>query len=167
MSKTYKIPKNYRIYAIGDIHGQLDQLKKLHNKIDEDIEVQEKIDNVQIVYLGDYIDRGMESKETIQHILERELTAPKVEPVYLMGNHESGMLGFMKDPHGPRRDWLEWGGIETLHSYGVKMTGSFDDLASDLDKALPNSHHEFLKNLRSYYELVDYVFVHAGIRAGN
>ena len=171
MGNSYKIPAGTRVYAIGDIHGFADILADMHKMIDEDIAAR-PVAEAQIVYVGDYIDRGPDSKGVIDLLVGRELDAPLFRHVYLMGNHENAMIEFMKDPKGPRQDWLLWGGIEAIESYGITvdrsrpLSSEAELLAAQLRDALPVTHQEFLKNLKLSHKLGDYLFVHAGIQPG-
>lgn len=169
MNKTYNIESGKRIYAIGDIHGYADVLARMHDLIEADLK-ERPIDNAQIVYIGDYIDRGPDSKGVLDILIERELIAPHFDHVFLLGNHEDAMMEFIKAPTGVRQDWIEWGGIEAIESYGVSVDKTkayalqVDRLAEELVNALPLTHQEFLKNLQLHHVVDDYLFVHAGIR---
>ena len=171
MSQLYSIPEDVRVYAIGDIHGYADVLAQMHEVIEEDIH-KRPVDTAQIVYVGDYIDRGPDSKGVLDMLIKRPEVAPHIRHVFLMGNHENGMIEFMKEPDGQRKDWLAWGGLEALESYGVEADGKSDlseqasALAEKLKQALPPEHLEFLTNLDLKHELGGYVFAHAGIRPG-
>lgn len=140
----------------------------MHALIEQDIQ-DHPVDTAQIIYVGDYIDRGPDSKGVLDILCAREKDAPHIKHVFLMGNHENGMLEFIKEPNGARQDWIAWGGIEALESYGVMVDGRKDlrlqaeGLAKKLVKALPDAHMEFLSTLELKYELGGYVFVHAGI----
>ena len=169
MESPYSIPHNTRVYAIGDIHGYAQELDVMHDLIREDLD-SNPVDEAQIVYIGDYVDRGPENDAVIQCLVERELNEPDIQHTFLLGNHEHAMIEFMNDPLGARKDWLDWGGINTLMSYGVQpdmvkpLAPQAPDLAAALFEKLPLSHHEFLKNLSLYHEVGDYLFVHAGIK---
>ena len=171
MESSYSIPDNTRIYAIGDIHGYVKELEAMHALIRQDID-DNPIDDPQIVYIGDYIDRGPENDAVIQCLLERELNEPDITHVFLRGNHENAMMEFIEKPSGPRKDWLDWGGINTLINYGVQpdMTKPLSTqatvLAAGLAEKLPMSHAEFLRNSQLYYECGEFLFVHAGIKPG-
>ncbi len=170
MSKVFKIPDGTRVYAIGDIHGYADVLARMHDQIEADLR-ERPIDRAVIVYLGDYIDRGPDSKGVIDLLVARELDARQFEHVFLMGNHEDAMFNeFMNDPKGHRQDWLHWGGIECAQSYGVNIDPvapielQAEDIAAALRDALPLTHKEFFKNLKLSHIEGDYLFVHAGLR---
>ncbi len=169
MNKEYKLESGKRVYAIGDIHGHLEQLEQLHTLIYADIK-SNPADDITIVYIGDYIDRGPESKGVIDFLIQRELVAKSINHVFLLGNHELGMLEFMRNPDGARKDWLLWGGVETAASYGVDvvferaLNEAIPMLSKALKEAVPDNHYEFLKNLKKLHAVDDYVFAHAGIR---
>lgn len=158
------IPEGLRVYAIGDIHGRADLLKRLHARIGEELE---NSSQTVLVYLGDYIDRGFESSAVLDLLLQNPLG--KVSPVFLKGNHEAMMLAFLEDPEGTSL-WLEYGGRETLMSYGLEiptghLTGKFlREIRDEIVRKLPGDHLNFLKRLQLTYSVGDVLFVHAGIR---
>lgn len=159
-----RIPNGHRVYVIGDIHGRADLLAPLHSKIDED--ARSTNNAIHIVYLGDYVDRGLQSRQVIDCIAGFDIQgATRIE---LMGNHEEVMLAFIEDPVG-HADWLDFGGDATLLSYGVETSGdrsrseTLRTIADDLQNQLPATHLDFLNNLQDSYQLGDYLFVHAGI----
>ena len=118
------------------------------------------------IHLGDYIDRGPNSKGVIDLILERRESRQGVEHICLLGNHEDAMFNeFLEDPGGKRQDWLQFGGIETAQSYGVDITAATDtDIAVGLRQSISKAHEDFYKNLELYYIVDDFLFVHAGIK---
>jgi len=162
------VPEGVRVYCVGDIHGRADLLKALHRGIAADAAGASELRNV-IVYVGDYIDRGMQSREVIDHLLQDPL--PGFEKVYLKGNHDDSLLQFLRDADfGPT--WFSYGGDATVLSYGVRMTPGksgrdrFEDMRQQLEANLPPAHLEFLQTLQMVYECGDYLFVHAGLRPG-
>lgn len=164
----YRIPDGTIVYAVGDVHGRLDLLQTLEQRIVDDARMRDAGRRV-IVYLGDFVDRGYESRAVIEHLLETEIDG--FEQVFLMGNHEEYLIRFLEDS-SKARGWFANGGIETLMSYGVIAGGSGatdSELArvqSEFRLALPDSHKSFLANLPVMHREGDYVFVHAGIRPG-
>jgi serine/threonine protein phosphatase 1 len=122
-----------------------------------------------LIFLGDYIDRGFQSKDVIDILLSNMLSP--FETYFLKGNHEQAMLQFMGDP-GVGPTWAKFGGSETLVSYGVRpprMQTSIDEwrqACEELHTALPPEHLHFLSNLDLSVRIGDYVFVHAGVRPG-
>lgn len=163
-----KVPEETRIYAIGDIHGSLDLLEALQDSILEDAAKAPDLRHV-VVYLGDYVDRGPDSKAVIDRLLKDPLDA--LERVYLIGNHEVFLLQFLEDK-STAMTWLMNGGTATCTSYGVDPTMAPDGvdalawLQGHLEKALPARHKKFLQNLKLHHAEGDYLFVHAGIRPG-
>ena len=163
---TPAAPKGTRIYAIGDVHGRADLLEEMHAAILDDSAGYDG--EKQVVYLGDFIDRGMESRQVLDILLERPL--PGFESVYLMGNHEYALLNFLDDPESIS-GWLSWGGRETLYSYGIKCGLSpspeeLQNLARELAITMPAGHVELIENSRLCHHAGGYYFVHAGVRPG-
>ena len=156
------------IFAIGDIHGCLKQLTSLLDKIFNHFGFNKK--NDLLVYLGDYIDRGPNSKNVINHILK--LQKEKVKSIFLMGNHEQIMIDFIFNKINNLRYWLNLGADQTFKSYKIEVDefikdGFGDDKIERLRNVLLNElsieHIHFLKNLRLSYSIGKYLFVHAGI----
>ncbi len=159
------LPDGQRIFAVGDIHGRLDLLTDLMARLEK--EAQGGADNATstIVFLGDYVDRGPDSRGVVDFLL-RLADAP-LSTVFLKGNHEAALLDFLHDPEDWVA-WLEWGGIETMQSYGVRV-GLADeprDLAARFAAALPDDHLAFFKTLRHSHMAGDYFFAHAGVKPG-
>lgn len=155
-------PEGVRIYAIGDIHGRPDLLDALMTKIEQD---EKDAGPGQLIFLGDYVDRGPDSRGVVDRLLKIKASRP--ESVFLKGNHEAAMLGFLDAPND-LEDWLYWGGAETLESYGVEtpLKRSAEDLAAALSENLPARHLSFLRALNLHKIMGDYLFVHAGVRPG-
>ena len=107
----------YRAYVIGDIHGRADLLVDLIASIKADSTLRPGPGTNVIVYLGDYVDRGPQSREVIDFVLSEPL--PGFAEIRLQGNHEETLLRFLTDPSiGP--NWSAYGGEATLLSYGVR-----------------------------------------------
>lgn len=161
------VPAGYRVYAIGDIHGCLAELDRLHNRIAVDWELA-PAERCTIVYLGDYIDRGPDSRGVIETLLASP-SIPGAERIFLSGNHEQAMIEFMMEPES-NPHWLDFGGIETLASYGVRRSAigsrGRQELADGLAAAMPESHRTFFQTLALHHRIGDYFFVHAGVRPG-
>lgn len=123
-------------YAIGDVHGCMDQMLVALSRVDDDVEALDIADPT-LVFLGDYVDRGKRSADVLEYLLGLSLSDPDAV-VCLMGNHERMLLDFLDQPQkaGPR--WLRYGGIETLESYGI--TGIDTDASKEeLLKPVRNS----------------------------
>jgi len=160
------VPENQRIYCIGDIHGRADLLSHLHKKIQIDVEPFKG--KKTIVYLGDYVDRGDQSRQVIEILLSDPLE--DFEAVYIKGNHEQAMLDFIEYPDAAAA-WLSFGGREALNSYGIPLayippTSKLAEIAQKLDETLPDSHRAFMLNTQYSWQCGSYTFVHAGIRPG-
>ncbi len=161
-------PEGSVIYAIGDIHGRLDLLNQILVEIERDLESTGAV--ARMVFLGDYVDRGPNSRGVIDRVAKLRRALPD-NVVALKGNHEDMFLSFLSDPTvGPT--WVMHGGRETLMSYGVQAPRQRNDTAgwlqtqAALAEALPADHLEFFKSLSLSYVAGDYVFVHAGVRPG-
>ena len=165
---AHEVPNDTRVYAIGDIHGRLDLLQAVEGLVLEDAAGAPERRKV-VVYLGDYVDRGPESRGVIEHLVAAPLDG--FEAVHLIGNHESMMLAFLEDPSGGP-GWMWNGGDATLASYGVAAPNIWtgrDRLAAardELKRALPPGHRDFLDALALSHREGGYLFVHAGIRPG-
>jgi serine/threonine protein phosphatase 1 len=161
------VPAGSRIYAIGDMHGRLDLLERLRMAIVEDAK-RHPVERKVVVYLGDYVDRGPDSRGVVDLLARDKL--PGFESVFLKGNHEDSMLQFLVDP-GVAPAWMNYGGDATLYSYGVRPPDPrrIDELLAAQKafiEALPPEHLEFLRALKLVHVEGDYAFVHAGFRAG-
>lgn len=160
------LPAGVRLYAIGDIHGRLDLLERLLEKVRVDAASAE----YRLIFLGDYIDRGVYSKQVLDKLLE--LTQSEtLESVFLMGNHEQVMRDIIAHDDGDLvHEWLRFGGRETLMSYGLPMLKlNRPDSAyilAFMAERVPPSHVDFLNNLALFVEFGDYFFCHAGVRPG-
>jgi serine/threonine protein phosphatase 1 len=164
-----RVPAGRLVYAVGDIHGRADLLIRLLEDLRADMARGGYEGRPILIFLGDYIDRGFQSKDVIDVLLSDALSP--FETYFLKGNHEAAMLQFLSDPSiGPR--WAEFGGAETLVSYGIRPPRTRTSLdewsvaSEELHRALPSEHLHFLSNLDLSVRLGDYVFVHAGIRPG-
>lgn len=155
-------PPQTRIYAVGDIHGRADLLSETIARIEDDL-LRRPIAHAPEIYLGDYIDRGPDSKAVIDILAARMV---RKHVACLRGNHEDLMERFLRDPDA-LRSWLKLGGMPTLTSYGVPSqsnTTSAGDLHRQFRRAFPRAHALFLKCLVPWICCGDYLFVHAGIR---
>ena len=165
-SQRPRVPDGIRIYAVGDIHGRSDLLVQVLNRIDTDL-VTNPVSRSIEVYVGDYIDRGPDSRQVLEQLAARNRDG---QAVFLKGNHETFISGFVTNPH-LLDAWQHLGGLETLMSYGITPTINADPaarewLASSFDNALPENHREFLRGLKLSFTCGDYFFVHAGVRPG-
>jgi serine/threonine protein phosphatase 1 len=163
-ANTASVPPGERVYAVGDIHGRLDLLDRLLDMIAE-YETARPCANSSVIFLGDYIDRGANSREVIERLLQGipgGLTAH-----FLRGNHEAIMLRCLEGP-ALFGNWAANGGLATLRSYGVHASFAADarTVLGELRHVLPEAHLGFLRGLKMTMEVGDYFFVHAGVRPG-
>ena len=161
---SYAVPDGMRVYAVGDIHGCLHELEDLLEAIDRDAASSDL--ETHLVFLGDLVDRGPNSKDVIGLLRTGPLPADVAH--FIMGNHEEVMIACYDGTTDPSA-WLKYGGLETLESYGLKrrqiLSPSFDVTAA-MRKAVPAAHIDFLKSFHDLVRLGDTLFVHAGIRPG-
>lgn len=157
------------LYAIGDIHGQLDELDNALSLIKAD-----GGPNATIIFLGDYTDRGPNSCGVIERLIEGKNSS---KPWYfLKGNHDRMFSWYLKlnpihDPHlFHGLHWLHprMGGENTLLSYGIELDHErrSGEIHSDARQQVPETHIKFLDSLDLMYQTSDLAFVHAGIRPG-
>jgi serine/threonine protein phosphatase 1 len=172
-------PEGACLYAIGDIHGRRDLLERLVQLIEEDAARLPEGIKPQIIFLGDYIDRGLQSRDVINFFTSGAVD--RFDPVYLMGNHEEALLRFYQEASFGNQ-WARYGGAETLYSYGLVPPNQRASLNSHAEMAaardawtkvwnefrvrLPAEHLAFFQNLQPYHIAGDYLFVHAGLRPG-
>jgi serine/threonine protein phosphatase 1 len=158
------------VYAVGDIHGRADLLKRLVKSIDDDVSSLSPGAPPVLVFIGDYVDRGADSRGVIDQLIELEREG-SYEVRALKGNHEEALLTFLGDADfGPT--WAEYGGMQTLASYGVAPpslrtdSDGWEKARQSFRQALPRQHAAFLANLELMVTYGDYAFVHAGVRPG-
>jgi serine/threonine protein phosphatase 1 len=153
-----------RIVAIGDIHGHRAPVGEMLDRIgpgSDDL----------LIFIGDYVDRGPESKQLLDDLVLLKQTSKNA--LFLKGNHEDMMLGSLGFPalFADFRNWLYNGGTKTLASYGFtssdvnRMMQSADESrrAAELLDRIPKSHREFLRGLDLYCESEHFFFCHAGL----
>ena len=160
-------PPDSRAYAIGDIHGRLDLLDGLLAQIAADRSARPCARDF-IVFLGDLIDRGPESRGVLQRL--QQLGSMRTNTVFLMGNHEEMLLRVLGPEPENVFDWLRYGGDAFARSYGVAES-SLDahDAATVADAvraAVPDEDLAFVASFADTFRFGDYLFVHAGIRPG-
>ena len=153
-----------RIIAVGDLHGVAEPLDRLIEKLNLD-------QSDMLIFIGDYVDRGPESKRVVDKLLDLKM---KYEHVYfLMGNHEDMLLGSLGYPAvvSSFETWIYNGGSATLRSYGMSndeilnLARMWDDAerGNRIIKLIPKSHIEFFKSLYLFVETESYFFCHAGV----
>lgn len=158
------------VYVIGDVHGRLDLFDDLLDRIDFDIGTHE-IGAPMLVCVGDYIDRGENSKG----VLERMRALNEAQPVRfvcLMGNHERMMLEFLHQPDRRRARWLKHGGLQTLASFGIGGVSetaplpALESAAARLRAALPDGMEMWMRRLPKMWRSGSLICVHAAADPG-
>ena len=140
-----------RLYAVGDIHGCLTHLTRLVEKVPFDPEDT-------IVFIGDYIDRGEDSKGTVEFLLHFREEYPG--SIFLRGNHEDMFEDYLFQQNRYQREvYLMNGGSETLQAYGL------DPWRPIRPQDFPSDHLEFMRNTEFMYQQDGFLFVHAGLRS--
>jgi len=156
-------PTGETLYVIGDIHGRADCLAQAHAQIDRDARAGDS--RTLEIYLGDYVDRGPDSKAVLDLVAAR---ARSRRVVTLRGNHETAMEAFLAG-RLPFSAWRPLGGAETLLSYGLapaELRCVDGPRREEFAERLPDEHRRLLAGLAAFHRVGDYCFVHAGIRPG-
>ena len=155
-----------QVFVVGDIHGCHIFLTQIHKKILD--KSNNTSGNKLLIFLGDYIDRGPNIKETIQALLDFQPN--NFQQIFLLGNHEQMMLDFINNVPDSLYLWILNGGNETLNSYGIKGTEFFNNetksnetIRNELINNIPKNHLQFFNNLTLSHQRGEYFFVHAGI----
>jgi serine/threonine protein phosphatase 1 len=166
MTDQFRDVPEGRFYIIGDVHGRLDLLERLIADIARDLDAN-PVAEVLTVTLGDYVDRGPHSRGVLDRLVSNPFPTPHIA---LKGNHEVMLERFLDDP-SVASTWRRFGGLETLHSYGVPVGSvqrgkGFEEASAALRAVLPPEHRKFLGSLRSSLDLGRYFLCHAGIRPG-
>lgn len=143
-----------RIYVIGDIHGCVAEPTILLRFLEEKEGVSE---NDLVVFLGDYIDRGPNTKSVVDLVLDFRSRFPKTR--FLKGNHEDMLLDFLGFGGNLGQAFLYNGGLETIQSYGITVFAPPNEMVS----ALPPDHFKFFCELESILRVNDFICVHAGL----
>ncbi len=159
-----KGPPDQLVCAVGDIHGQLKCLKRLVERFEENIQQYESSQE-QMIFLGDYVDRGLEVRGVLDYLIELR---SRRECIFLRGNHEQVLLNFLSNPDAGE-EWIRFGGRETLAAYGVGgnlLRGADIDwleVHEQFCSAFPPNHREFLESTILCHSAGDFFFAHAGI----
>ncbi len=164
MSRDMQESTFERVIVVGDLHGYRDPLLRLLEKL-------EIVDGDLVVFIGDYVDRGPDSKALVDTLIE--FGAGHGHTVFLKGNHEDMLLGSIGLPALIQdvSTWFQNGGIRTLSSYGAEeseisaLQGIWDlDKRSELARSfIPESHVAFFSGLELYVETENYFICHAGV----
>jgi serine/threonine protein phosphatase 1 len=156
------------VYAVGDVHGCYNEMIALERMIEEDAKQLpgEKL----IIMLGDYIDRGPDSAQVLEHLISPP--SHGFRRICLTGNHEIGMLNYL-DGLTSLRDWCSLGSNPTLQSYGIdleylrRVYSSSQMVDKIIRASIPARHVTFLRELPILVDGGNIIFVHAGIRPSN
>jgi serine/threonine protein phosphatase 1 len=163
------LPPGELVYAVGDIHGRSDLLAALLDQIEADAAASARAERRSLVFVGDYIDRGPDSRGVVELLLRA--LPHGFDAHFLKGNHEAILLDFLEDPSNLGQ-WLANGAEATFKSYGVDVVelvrrGAEPELWRAAFLALlPADHRRFFDGLELAVVLGDYLFVHAGVRPG-
>lgn len=143
-----------RLFAIGDVHGCFQELQVLlnHLKGEEGLSADDLV-----LFIGDYIDRGPDSKRTVDVLIALKAEFPKT--IFLKGNHEDMLLDYLGLGGRGADVYMHNGGLETFRNYGIQPYGE----PAKILECFPADHKEFYTNLETGIELAEFLFVHAGI----
>lgn len=169
LAQSAATPPGLLVFAFGDVHGQFELLNRMLQKIRVEVASTSGL-RAHIIGLGDYIDRGPDSARVLDLLvgLSRDRS---LDFTALKGNHEDVFLQFLDKPKEIGPLWMQIGGEDTLHSYGLSLPGrpaasEFLKVRDDLASRLPTAHLSLMLNLSTRLTLADYFFCHAGIRHG-
>lgn len=166
IGRQARVPAGTRVYAVGDVHGRVDLMRELEGMIAADMAAARGMRHL-LVYLGDYVDRGHDSRQVLDALAEPGPAGCR--RVCLLGNHDLWLYQFVA---GEATDpaWLQHGGDATLMSYGVRMEiGQSDErklrnAQEQMQDKFPAHHRAFLAGLGLGFGFGDYFFCHAGVR---
>ena len=161
------VPLGRRVYAVGDVHGCADLLEPMLDAIAEDV-ARRPVETPIEVFIGDYIDRGLESAQVID-LLARP-GPPGSRRVCLLGNHEAVLMTCMADG-AALRSWRSMGAMETLQSYGIEPKvlrpgANAEEFRQAAMERIPLEHWTFLQSLLPFFSVGGLFFCHAGVRPG-
>ncbi|TGX53510.1 serine/threonine protein phosphatase [Sphingomonas gei] len=155
-----------RVIAIGDIHGRWDLLETLIRAVEQHVTTGPAIPN-QLVFLGDFIDRGPDSRRVVDFLRSAQKNSPRVH--VLLGNHEQAMLHSVEGNSDAQGMWLEHGAAATLRSFGADLPHPGEDnyaFGARIAGALGAETIDWLRDLPLSFRLGGYFFCHAGVRPG-
>jgi len=159
--------RDHRAYVVGDIHGRLDLLDELLEKIHLDLD-QNFAKSALLVFVGDLIDRGPSSRQVVERL--RTYHRPGVRSVFILGNHEEVLLRILNGESSLIASWLRFGGAQCLNSYGADPANIANlgplEAVDAVRAAIPAEHVDFLESFVDTCRFGDYLFVHAGVRPG-
>ena len=161
-----RVPDGQRVYAIGDVHGRFDLLIGLLKRIKVD-NASRQVAEAHVIMLGDLVDRGPHSAHVLEYLRSHRDGFANFH--FVGGNHEEAMLAALRGDAPEETGWLDFGGRETMLSYGADPS-IFDaqgtELAAAMRRFVPRIHLDFLEDFEDSIQFGDYLFVHAGIRPG-
>lgn len=143
------IPRNTRVYAVGDVHGHITPLESIYQKIRSDLD-STPVEHYTIVFLGDYIDRGPDSAGCVQFLID--LLAQDDHVICLKGNHEAKFEQFLLHPLKLAPSFFTYGGVQCVQSYGVDISAApapdnaIITVRDQLFEFIPPSHTSFYLN---------------------
>jgi serine/threonine protein phosphatase 1 len=149
------------LYAVGDIHGETGHLTRLLARIHDDA-THVGIPRPRVVFVGDYGDRGPDSRGVYELLTSPELRH-EIDPVFLMGNHEDWLLNVLNHRPNNTVTWLHNGGAELVESYGFAFKQPPHQVLPRFINAFPPRHKGFLEGLKYVHVEDGFLFVHAGI----
>ena len=156
-----------RIYAIGDVHGRADLLEPMFQEIARHEADLGPAQQLHIIFIGDVIDRGPDSKAVLEFLDEARHRMPEL--MFILGNHEEMLLRALAGDEGTIRGWMRVGGAETVESFGLAPFVEGDDAVpwvSALRHAVPATWAEWIASWPLTARSGDYLFAHAGVRPG-
>lgn len=154
---------DHAVYAVGDIHGRLDLLRRLLDRIEEDRSTDPERP---IIFLGDYVDRGEESRAVLEALFELNSDNPETTTC-LIGNHEQMMFDFLDTPEASASRWLRNGGLQTLASFGIgniteqPSAEEAKAAATRLKETMREGMEDWLRGLPFHVQNGNVHFVHA------
>jgi serine/threonine protein phosphatase 1 len=155
------------MYAIGDVHGRLDLLESLLDRIHADDAARDPAET-HVLLLGDMIDRGPDSAGVVRRVMGGDARFASLAAV--RGNHEASLLSVLDGDTHWLESWLCYGGRAALRSWGVPRLvlddGEPEEIVEAAIRAVPESEWLWLADLPTSRRRGDYLFVHAGIRPG-
>jgi serine/threonine protein phosphatase 1 len=166
-----RAPEGVTLYVIGDVHGRVDLLYPLLRKVAFNAARLPAEEQRELIFLGDYVDRGPDSRGVIGLVLSTIAEQDFWAVTALKGNHEAALMEFLNEP-ATWPMWAQFGARETLSSYGVDPPdwnggeAEWARASRELGLLMPASHKEFLQGLPLAVERGDYMFAHAGVRPG-
>lgn len=160
-TRLKRLQDGARIYAVGDVHGHLDPLRRLHDAIGQDV-LERPVAHATLLHIGDLIDRGPDSAGVLAHLAHGS-PVPGTAMVNLLGNHEAMLLHALDTLDAEAAEhWAKHGGAAALSSWRVPAQAPVGDWAQHI----PAAQFDVLRSLVPHWRADDYLFVHAGIRPG-